>query len=1036
MAINDTGLIARWYLDEAASGVGDSFAFDTTDNNIDLTLNYDAGATDLEWTEVSGNRGLEFKDSNSVAMAAYELVENGEPLFDTFEGASIITLEVVAALTSGSGSTGRVAAFNYATSNAEIGFNMTGTSAEIFVNEVLCRSWTVDTARHVYHVVIDTTETTANDRVKLYVDGTIASPTIDANPTLDAAFDLTDNTDFFIGNRGGGGGRSIVGDVYYVALYNVAMSTTNITNNDSVLSASDDTPTAGDFTYLPFGDSLNINGEAAATIGFTYTPLGDGLTVDGIANTSNKIFNIKVISFISPTSSGTQDITFSGFGTPTAAIVIGIESENSSVETFGSVYDGLGINVGFSDGINDRQASMVSTHAAATSQSSRTMQAAVIEQHNQTGSPFSLLASATSEFITDGIRLTWAGAPVAHRYSVTLFIGTDNVAVGDAIGIASNDLGFRPSVIFAATTGTNYPDTVVAAVLSIGCVLDDGSNTERAIHMSDEVDRPTMANNIYVDTSESIGQAYSSSLSWSGNITIDNDGFDTSNLDVDEMIYLAIDLPSGISTALDTYATPTSTGGDTITGLGFEPGFVFLPLSNAATIDTINSTNVFGFQFGMADGTNEFSFNIATEDNIEDSNTQSKATESLVDLPYDDGTQLVAGTLASFDADGFTVDYTTVDGSARYGWYLAMETEVEATAEFTYTPLGDSLNINGTASSEATADYTYTSLGDSLNINGEATTTSSIGSVYTSIGTLTLNGFSTTEVTADFIYSADDTLVIEGSSATEQTVEHEYTIEGTLTLDGFSSTETTSDYTYVSLGEELLIDGLAYTTSAYEVEYIPTGTLTLDGIGTLEISDLNFVFTANEGLILSGTSASDHTESFIYISEGFAALSGFSETTFSNNFIQLPIGKILLSGSSDSNFTRIFSYNPAGEFIFDGYSATTFSLGNVYAAGGSLLFDGIAVTELLIENWIFSPTGFIQLNGIPSYEAGDVEFIYFPKDLTLIFNGTVPVDDFFGRELIPVYFPSEGDSDEFGITTTERIFFENKFNFAEFFRER
>lgn len=380
-------------------------------------------------------------------------------------------------------------------------------------------------------------------------------------------------------------------------------------------------------------------------------------------------------TFLSLGAVGTQDVTIAGFGTPTAVIVLGIKSGTTS-EDIGTAYDGASFNIGFFDGTNARVAATEGKHGATGGDGSRSMVEGVIDQVVTSADPILSIGTATAAFITDGVRLTWSGSgPEVHRYILILIRGLANVVVGDAIGVNSNNLGFRPDVIFVATPGINYPERVDASVLSFGCVVDDGSNTERSLQMSCADGPSPTANTLILDTSDSVGQVYNGAQNWAGNLTIDADGFDTNTLDVDEIIYLALQFDADVSFSLGTYAIPTATGAASISGLGFQPGFLMLALSNVNVADTVRAADVYGFGIGFAVGDDEYFVGEAEEDAVNPSNTQSKITATIVDLPHDDGTQLAVASFTSFDAGGFTLNYSTAPAAARYGWYLAIEAD-------------------------------------------------------------------------------------------------------------------------------------------------------------------------------------------------------------------------------------------------------------------------------------------------------------------------------------------------------------------------
>ena len=109
------------------------------------------------------------------------------------------------------------------------------------------RSIDPGTVRAVWHAVVDTTQATANDRIRIYKDGTLQSPTVDANPAQNATLAMATSSRLFMFNRGSATfARSMDGVLFYAALYSSAFSAANVTTNFDILTLDDDTPVVGD----------------------------------------------------------------------------------------------------------------------------------------------------------------------------------------------------------------------------------------------------------------------------------------------------------------------------------------------------------------------------------------------------------------------------------------------------------------------------------------------------------------------------------------------------------------------------------------------------------------------------------------------------------------------------------------------------------------------------------------------------------------------------------------------------------------------
>lgn len=249
MPLVNTGLVVRYYIDEAASGQDPTAVLDGSGvgDPFNLTIAYDT--SNLAYTEVSGNRGLESVNINGNQYCRALLNDTSDKVRDNLAGKQKITVETVVDVHSFSASTGRIFALNRDTDNAELGFvGNSATSWQFYWNRILQRTWDgTENTRLVLHCVIDTTQGTENDRVKIYVNGTLISPTVNANPTLNGTLTIGTGTYLYMFNRGSTTwGRAFDGILYYAALYgNYAFTQTDVDTNYAVLAADDDTPAAG-----------------------------------------------------------------------------------------------------------------------------------------------------------------------------------------------------------------------------------------------------------------------------------------------------------------------------------------------------------------------------------------------------------------------------------------------------------------------------------------------------------------------------------------------------------------------------------------------------------------------------------------------------------------------------------------------------------------------------------------------------------------------------------------------------------------------
>jgi hypothetical protein len=246
-ALVDRGLLTRYYLDEAASDMGPTMALDAAAMPLDLPIAYDGGVggggPNMSYTEVMGQRGLTWFAKNgggspAIAVANTKLV--------AFDGATQATVECVveASDAGGMGVCGRISQLGN-NNNGSLTLCMPSAGVASFrLNTVRLEEWSVDfpnLGRTVLHAVFDTNLADPEDRVRLFVDGApqgIGS-VLNAPPVQGDAVVLTG--DYVLGNRIVNDG-SIVGTIYYCALYTVAFDDAEVANNAALLTLDDDTP--------------------------------------------------------------------------------------------------------------------------------------------------------------------------------------------------------------------------------------------------------------------------------------------------------------------------------------------------------------------------------------------------------------------------------------------------------------------------------------------------------------------------------------------------------------------------------------------------------------------------------------------------------------------------------------------------------------------------------------------------------------------------------------------------------------------------
>lgn len=249
--LDDTALQVRYYFDEVTSGLpGDLTVVDHGPATaMDLTLT-DNVPSRLRYAGSAPQLALESHSSTTHDGRAQADIAAGDKIDSNLIGSKVATLEIVFSLSAGTTNVGRLFVINGSGGeNARFGIvcdNAAAADWQFFLNGSKMRDVAQSAGtRYVVHIVLDTNLATADDRIKIYVNGSLASPTVVSNPSQNST--LTDaGQDIFLNafNRESSGSwaRAVEGFLYYAALYSAAFSASRVSDHYDILTTDDDTP--------------------------------------------------------------------------------------------------------------------------------------------------------------------------------------------------------------------------------------------------------------------------------------------------------------------------------------------------------------------------------------------------------------------------------------------------------------------------------------------------------------------------------------------------------------------------------------------------------------------------------------------------------------------------------------------------------------------------------------------------------------------------------------------------------------------------
>lgn len=408
---------------------------------------------------------------------------------------------------------------------------------------------------------------------------------------------------------------------------------------------------------------------------------------------------IAVVDGLTPSTTGTLDLTVSGFGTPVAAIFLSGRGRNDDTVLASATR----WSVGFTDGSNERVSAGSSKSGDSTSNTWRSQTAnGRVVQILTTGGTASVDKYGTfNSWITDGVRLNWtlASGTAQHEVVCVLIKGV-SAKVGDVTLNATQDaattlgsLGFDPEILFIASAGLGSNSTTPSThnIGAYGCAYKNGGTIQQRSIAFYDVDNlsTTKTGTAYFDN-RVISQVSNDSISYTAEVT----DFGTSDFEIttrdggsgsDIIAYLALSDP-GVDVDLQEFTSKTSTGTVKNTTT-FAPEAIIGAFADGT--DTANAVKAGGegwCVFGAnKTGSVEKCHSFYSVDAL--STSASGAIADSTVLNWGTGSSYskeIEAVVDSWNSDGVTLDYTTIAGgatTARKFWGLIIGAATGTTAD-------------------------------------------------------------------------------------------------------------------------------------------------------------------------------------------------------------------------------------------------------------------------------------------------------------------------------------------------------------------
>lgn len=382
------------------------------------------------------------------------------------------------------------------------------------------------------------------------------------------------------------------------------------------------------------------------------------------------------------TSTGNQDFTISGFGTPKAVILVMNGATATDTPT-----THLRLSFGFATGAsNEACFTTRSEDGVGTTDPDRgTYSNSCVRLLDQSGTSFDAVGEFVS-FITDGVRINWTTAPEAAYLLTVILIGGSDVSayVGYDDGFPDNgtldntDVGFLADVAIVAhatyQTAINTLNTASAHGIGVATRSPSSQATWCAGNMQGVSTALCFSRLRDGDSAVSV---YSGGRLWE----IDISGWDSSGwtwnvtsvfgMGSASVVYLALAFNGG-GVWTDIIDSATSTGTKAYTGVGFKPqfGMIFGTLNDDTTTHETGA-NAMVSAIGSFTASSEGCHSQFDEDGVSTTDTGCEASSSAIFVTDHGGGDAWEADLDSFDSDGFTLNYSAATTGARK-WLAVM----------------------------------------------------------------------------------------------------------------------------------------------------------------------------------------------------------------------------------------------------------------------------------------------------------------------------------------------------------------------------
>lgn len=372
------------------------------------------------------------------------------------------------------------------------------------------------------------------------------------------------------------------------------------------------------------------------------------------------------------TTTGNQDITISGFGTPKAVRFIANYATSSS-NPASSASGSVGATDGTDQFVSGWFASDGITHSSNVYRRGATD--AVIMVPDEDGN--SDFEAAFVQWVTDGVRINVSAVAGGRAITITaeFYGGADLTAkVGTTALTTQNGTttltpGFQANAILFDSHVNPFNDTgSLAAIFSTGVASYDGSTIRQAMneYRSDSVSTSATQGIVRDGAVFGLDTRYAELTSVSATqFVLTSRGADLSALSLG---YLALNFGGAHQAWVGVLDSPTATGNHDFTGPSFTPKFVSMRPTMLSVVNSNDSAGQ-GSAFGISTitATAQYSNHWRDKDNVTGGNelAKSETATNAVTMSDHAGTAAFTASFDSFLSNGVRLNFSVANGTVR-----------------------------------------------------------------------------------------------------------------------------------------------------------------------------------------------------------------------------------------------------------------------------------------------------------------------------------------------------------------------------------